>query len=81
MEVQRTDPAGVTGVRVTDVPVSGKTATGYGGKIPTSHMIEYLGVWRQVYAMVYSNSGTPYVLVKGDTVVLDSDTQHRLSES
>ena len=79
--VQYTEPASVTGVRVTDVPVSGQTVTGYGGKIPTAHMIEYLGVWRRVYVMVYSNSGTPYVLVKGERFVLDNDTQHEVREA
>lgn len=80
MDVEYTDPAGVTGVKATDVPVSGQTVTGYGGKIPTSHMIEYLGVWRRVYVMTYGNGGTPYVLVKGANVVLDADTQHRLTQ-
>jgi hypothetical protein len=44
-------------------------------------MIEYLGVWRRVYAMVYGNGGTPYVLVKGETFVLDADTQQQVSGS
>jgi hypothetical protein len=79
MTVQYTEPASVTGVRSTDVPTSGNTATGYGGKIPTAHMIEYLGVWRRVYAMVYGNSGTPYVLVKGEPLVLDTDTRNLLN--
>lgn len=75
MAVQYTEPASVTGVRMTDVPAAGKTVSGYGGKIPTAHMIEYLGTWRRVYAMVYGNGATPYVLVKGEVVVLDGDTQ------
>jgi len=78
MTVQYTEPASVTGVKVTERPVSGQTVTGYGGKIPTAHMIEYLGKWRRVYAMAYGNGSTPYVLVKGDVVVLDSDTQHEV---
>lgn len=81
MSVQYTEPAGVTGVRTTDVPVSGQTVTGYGGKIPTAHMIEYLGAWRRVYAMAYGNGSTPYVLVKGEMFVLDSDTQHEVREA
>jgi hypothetical protein len=71
----------VTGVKVTDVPVSGQTVTGYGGKVPTAHMIEYLGTWRRVYVMAYGNGSTPYVLVKGDVVVLDNDTQHEVREA
>lgn len=81
MTVQYTEPASVTGVRTTDVPKGGQTVTGYGGKIPTTHMIEYLGVWRRVYAMVYGNGSTPYVLVKGEVVVLDSDTQHEVRQA
>ncbi|AYD81480.1 hypothetical protein SEA_JUSTBECAUSE_325 [Streptomyces phage JustBecause] len=81
MTVQYTEPASVTGVRTTDVPKGGQTVTGYGGKIPTAHMIEYLGVWRRVYAMAYGNGSTPYVLVKGEVVVLDGDTQHEVRQA
>lgn len=80
MAVKRTEPASVTGVRTTDVPKGGRTASGYGGKIPTASMIEYLGVWRRVYVMVYGNGSTPYVLVKGETFILDIDTQHQVME-
>lgn len=41
------------------------TASGYGGKIPTRHKIKINGRWRRVYCMVYSNSGTCYVVVNG----------------
>jgi hypothetical protein len=78
MTVQYTDPAKVTGIKTTDVPVSGQTVSGYGGQIPTATMVEYDGTWRRVYAMVYSNSGTPYVKVKGANLVLDLDTRHRI---
>jgi hypothetical protein len=81
VSIQYTDPGGVTGVKVTEVPVSGQTVTGYGGQIPTCHMIEYLGVWRRVYVMAYGNIGTPYVQVKGANVVLDIDTQHKVREA
>lgn len=81
MAIQYTEPASVTGVKTTDVPVSGQTVTGYGGKVPTAHMIEYLGVWRRVYAMAYGNGSTPYVLVKGESVVLDPDTQQEVREA
>lgn len=81
MSVVYTDPALVTGVRATDVPRHGQTVTGYGGAIPTPHMVRYAGRWRRVYAMVYSNSGTPYVKVNGANVVLDTATQHKIRES
>lgn len=79
MTVKYTEPASVTGVRTTDVPAGGQTVSGYGGKIPTAHMIEYLGTWRRVYVMVYGNGGTPYVLVKGEAFVLDADTQQQVN--
>lgn len=79
-DITYTDPDKVTDTRVTDVPVSGHTVSGYGGKIPTGHMIRYDGVWRRVYTMVYSNSGTAYVLVRGERRVLDTDTEHKLRE-
>lgn len=78
MTVQYTDPALVTDVKTTDVPVSGQTVTGYGGKIPTATMIEYDGIWRRVYTMVYGNNGTPYVKVKGTDRILDVDTRNRI---
>lgn len=81
MSISYTDPAAVSGVRTTDTPRRGQTVSGYGGAIPTRYMIRYLGVWRRVYTMVYSNSGTPYVKVHGATVVLDTDTQHKIQES
>lgn len=81
MSIQYTQPDKVSDVRVTEVPVSGHTVSGYGGAIPTRHMVRYLGVWRRVYVMQYSNLGTPYVKVKGVDMVLDADTAHRLSQS
>lgn len=43
------------------------TASGYGKKIPTRHMIRLPGdpIWRRVYCYIYSNAGTCYV-AKGD---------------
>lgn len=73
-----TDPTLVTGQRQTDQPTYGRTASGYGGKIPTSHMIRYAGRWRRVYVMCYSNSGTAYVIVNGANLVLDTDTEYAL---
>ena len=40
------------------------TATGYGRKLPTRHMVKLPGGkrWRRVYCCIYSNVGTCYVL-------------------
>ena len=39
------------------------TSTGYGKKIPTTHMVQLSGStqWRRVYCCIYSNIGTCYV--------------------
>ena len=38
------------------------TRSGYGRKIPTSHMVYWCNKWRRVYCCIYSNSGTCYIL-------------------
>lgn len=37
------------------------TATGYGKRIPTQHMVQLNGKWRRVYCCQYSNAGTCYI--------------------
>lgn len=37
------------------------TATGYGSRIPTPHMIKFNGRWRRVYCRVFSNIGTLFI--------------------
>jgi hypothetical protein len=37
------------------------TASGYGKRIPTPHMVFFNGKWRRVYMCQYSNSGTAYI--------------------
>lgn len=52
------------------------TATGYGKRIPTEHMIEHNGRWRRVYCCVFSNIGTLYIgkLSDGQIVNLEPTT-------
>jgi hypothetical protein len=78
MSVTYTDPTLVSDQRQTDQPTYGHSASGYGGKIPTRHMLRYAGRWRRVYVMCYSNSGTAYIVVNGTDAVLDTDTEYRL---
>ncbi|MDB5716525.1 MAG: hypothetical protein JWO15_3922 [Sphingomonadales bacterium] len=62
------------------------TATGYGPKIPSPWMIVTVGTRdegfrltkRRVYSMVYGNSGSWYVLIKGEVHHLDLDTEYRI---
>lgn len=37
------------------------TATGYGGRIPTTYKVQVDGRWRRVYCAVWSNAGTCYI--------------------
>jgi hypothetical protein len=76
--VTYTNPDSVTDVRVTAIPRKGQTVSGYGGAIPTRYLIRYKGVWRRVRVMVYGNSGSAYVMVKGEPVFIDTDTEYRL---
>lgn len=49
------------------------TATGYGQRIPTEHMIRTHGKWRRVYCCIFSNIGTLYIgkLSEGQIVNLE----------
>ena len=61
------------------------TATGYGPKIPTRYMVRYQDAtdryprWRRVYVAIYSNAGTPYIIVDGTLRVIDGHTEHVLT--
>lgn len=37
------------------------TASGYGKRIPTRHMVKFNGKWRRVYCHIFSNRGTLYI--------------------
>lgn len=50
-------------------PLSGRTASGYGNKLPTQYMVRAAGKgqqWRRVYCICHSNVGSLYVAVKGE---------------
>jgi hypothetical protein len=62
-------------VKETETPRSGRTASGYGRRIPTSYMVMYNRVWRRVYCVCFSNTGTLYI-GKTYTPKLVIDIQH-----
>jgi len=43
------------------------TASGYGDRIPTSHMIKLNGRWHRVFCRVWGNSGTCYIEIEHGT--------------
>jgi len=50
-----------------------QTATGYGGRIVTEHMICIGKRWHRVYCACFSNSGTNYIIKNGKHIVIDLD--------
>ena len=47
------------------------TASGYGARIPTPHMVRYNGKWRRVYCKIYSNIGTLYIGKFEDGMIIE----------
>ena len=49
--------------RVTLVPATGSTQTGYGRRLPTRYQVQLPGSarWRRVYCCIFANAGTCYV--------------------
>ena len=77
--VKYTDYALTTDVKRTVTPRH-NSATGYGGKIPTPYMVRYAERWRRVYAMVYGNGASCYIIYKSENLFLDLDTEYDLEE-
>jgi len=46
------------------------TASGYGSKIPTVLMVKHHNRMKRVYLMIYSNSGTCYILDHGKRLII-----------
>jgi hypothetical protein len=74
--VRYTDDTLITDARITEVPRSGQTASGYGGKIPTRYQIRYNNSWHRVYMMQYGNAGTAFICVRGEDLVLSTHAEH-----
>jgi hypothetical protein len=56
-----------------------RTASGYGSKLTTRHMVKVEGkrdIWRRVYAICYSNAASFFVIIDGKRVFIrDSDLE------
>lgn len=59
-------------VRETDTPWSGRTATGYGRRLPTPYQVRVSGRWRRVKAVCYGNASTLYIGASPDSGVVVS---------
>lgn len=46
------------------------TRTGYGRKVPTSHMIIFENRLRRIYCTIFSNNGTCWFQYKGKQIIV-----------
>lgn len=66
------DPKTVIAKRQTRTPLS-RSMSGYGYKLPTSWQLQLQDKrWRRVYEILWSNSGSAYILTKGGRLFLGS---------
>lgn len=77
--IQYTDPKQVTDVSMDSQVPQNPYASGYGARIPTPYRVRYGSRWHRVYVMCWSNMGTSYIRSGGGRLVIDSDTEHRLT--
>lgn len=59
----------------TELPKTRQTATGYGSMIPTQYMVRVCGTprrWQRIYCMIFSNSGSLYIIRHGRRCFLDA---------
>ena len=70
MEIQYLDETKIQDTRKTEFPQYGRTASGYGAKIPTSQMIKVENRWRRVYCTIYSNAGSCWITVDGEKLFI-----------
>ena len=48
------------------------TASGYGARIPTRHMVRTIDSrWRRVYATCFSNAATLWIIENGERVIVE----------
>ena len=48
------------------------TASGYGAKIPTQHIIKVDNRWRRIYATCYSNAATMWITFNNKKFIVES---------
>lgn len=60
---------------------SGMQSDGYGRKIATDYMVRFdrRGPWRRVYCVCFSNAGSVYCLVNGESYYFRQDENLRLT--
>jgi hypothetical protein len=72
MTYTRLDPSRITRKKKTLTPYC-NSRSGYGSKLPSRWMLQIDGKrWHRVYIICYSNSGSAYILIKGEQHFLGS---------
>ena len=60
------DHNAIVASKVTDVPMSGRTLSGYGNSLPTCRMVKLAnGRWYRVRAICYANAASHYIEQRG----------------
>jgi hypothetical protein len=59
----------------------GQQADGYGRKIATRYLVRLnkKGPWRRVYCVCFSNAGSVYIIVKGESYYFRQDENLKLT--
>ena len=50
-----------------------ETQSGYGSRLHTVYMLRYNGRLRRLYCCYYGNSGTLFIIVRGERMIVDVD--------
>ena len=50
-----------------------ETQSGYGSRLHTVYMLRYAGRTRRIYCTCYGNSGTLFIIVRGERMIIDID--------
>ena len=82
MSLHHTNNVDVVAIHVDAQAPFHRSASGYGGKIPTRYRIKFRdGRTRRVYMAQYGNAGSAYVLLAGVDHYLDTDTEYDVMEA
>jgi hypothetical protein len=73
-ELKHLTASQVTDAKTTAEPLQ-RSATGYGPKLPIGYMLKIGTRWHRVYVVNYGNSGSTYVVLKGQDHYLSSGVE------
>lgn len=72
MTIKYLDSADIVAVKRSDIPEYSRYLSQYPSKAPTSYLVQLSDKrWRRVYCHQFSNSGTIYVIVNKERLIVD----------